>query len=102
MRIHNASFEEAGAQVLGISCDSRPTQVAFSSSLGSIPYPLLADYWPHGAVTQSFGILNENLGAPLRAVIIIDKEGIIRFKQTYSAAGDVDPPSILAEVEKLK
>ena len=63
MRIHNASFEEAGAQVLGISCDSRPTQVAFSSSLGSIPYPLLADFWPHGAVCESFGLLDEERGA---------------------------------------
>ena len=102
MRIHNASFEEAGAQVLGISCDSRPTQVAFASSLGSIPYPLLADYWPHGAVCQSLGILNEQLGAPIRAIVIIDKEGVIRFKQTYTAAGDVDPRNILAEVEKLQ
>ncbi len=101
MRIHNASFEEAGAQVLGISCDSRPTQVAFSSSLGSIPYPLLADFWPHGAVCESFGLLDEERGAPTRAVIIIDKEGVIRFKQTYAAAGDVDPRDILAEVEKL-
>ena len=102
MRIHNASFEEAGAQVLGISCDSRPTQVAFSSSLGSIPYPLLADYWPHGAVCDSLGILNEQLGAPFRAIIIIDKEGVIRFKETYTAVGDVDPQAILAEVEKLQ
>ena len=101
MRIHNASFEEAGAQVLGISCDSRPTQVAFASSLGSIPYPLLADYWPHGGVCQSLGILNEQLGAPFRAIVIIDKEGVIRFKQTYTAAGDVNPQAILAEVEKL-
>ena len=75
--------------------------MAFSSSLGSIPYPLLADYWPHGAVCESFGILNEQLGAPMRAVIIIDKEGVIRFKQTYTAAGDADPRVILAEVEKL-
>ena len=101
MRIHNATFEENDAQVLGISCDSRPTQVAFSSSLGSIPYPLLADFWPHGEVAKSLGILNENLGASLRAVIIIDKEGIIRFKQTYTAVGDVDPRDILAEVQKL-
>ena len=101
MRIHNASFEEAGAQVLGISCDSRPTQVAFSSSLGSIPYPILADYWPHGKVCSDFGILNETLGAPFRAVIIVDKDGVIRFKQTYGAATDVDPQGILAEIQKL-
>ena len=101
MRIHNAAFEESGAQVLGISCDSRPTQVAFASSLGSIPYPMLADYWPHGGVAESLGILNDALGAPFRAIIIIDKDGVIRFKQTYAAAGDVDPRNILAEVEKL-
>ena len=102
MRIHNASFEEAGAQVLGISCDSRPTQVAFASSLGSIPYPMLADYWPHGAVCNELGVLNENLGAPFRAIIVIDKEGIIRFKKTYAAAGDLDPRDVLAELQKLE
>jgi len=63
---------------------------------------MLADYWPHGAVCESLGILNEQLGAPFRSIIIIDKEGIIRFKETYTAAGDVDPRAILAEVEKLQ
>jgi alkyl hydroperoxide reductase subunit AhpC len=48
------------------------------------------------------GILNEQLGAPFRSIVIIDKEGIIRFKQSYTAAGDVDPQAILAEVEKLQ
>ena len=47
------------------------------------------------------GILNEQLGAPFRAIVIVDKEGVIRFKQTYSAAGDVDPRNLLAEVQKL-
>ncbi len=101
MRIHNALFEENDAQVLGISCDSRPTQVAFASSLGSIPYPLLADFWPHGKVCGDFGVLNENLGAPLRAIVIIDKQGVIRFKQTYAAADALDPRDVMAEVEKL-
>ena len=75
--------------------------MAFSSSLGSIPYPLLADFWPHGAVCESFGILDEERGAPTRAVIIVDKEGVIRFKQTYTSATDADPRDILDEVEKL-
>ncbi len=75
--------------------------MAFASSLGSIPYPLLADYWPHGKVCSDLGILNEDMGAPIRTVVIIDKEGIIRFKRSYTSAGDVDPRDILTEVQKL-
>ena len=84
-----------------MSVDSAPTQRAFATGLGNLPYPLLADFHPKGNVSQLFGIYNEERGVTMRAVIIIDKEGVIRFKQTYAAAGDVDPRDILAEVRKL-
>jgi len=34
-------------------------------------------------------------------VIVIDKKGIIRFKQIYTSAADVHIIDILAEVDKL-
>ncbi len=97
----NPLFEEKNAQVLGISCDARPSQTAYSASLGGIPYPLLADFHPKGAVTQAYGIYNEERGAPNRAVFIVDTEGIVRFKRVYDNAIDLDPKDILAELDKL-
>ena len=99
--MHNGSFEEKNAQVLGISCDSRPAQTAFAGSLGSIPYPILADFYPHGGVAQSYGVFDEDRGTPIRSIVVIDKKGIVQFIQKYTAASDLDPKDILAIVDNL-
>ena len=93
-------FQEKGAQILGMSVDSVPSQRAFCTGLGNIPYPVLSDFHPKGAVSQLYGIYNEERGTSRRAVIIIDKEGIIRYKQVYERGLPV-PQEILTEVEKL-
>jgi len=70
------------AQVVGMSCDSVFSHVAWQKfEVGWLNFPLGSDFFPHGAVAESFGILRT--GEPLpgineRAVFIIDKEGIIR------------------------
>ena len=66
------------AQVLGISVDHVPCLKAWASSLGGINYPLLSDFWPHGAVAEKFGVLRKE-GYTERAIFIIDKKGIIRY-----------------------
>ena len=100
-RVHNGSFEEKNAQVLGISCDSRPAQTAFAGSLGSIPYPILADFYPHGGVAKSYGVFDEEKGTPVRSIVVIDKNGIVRFIEKYTAASDLDPKNILSVVDNL-
>jgi alkyl hydroperoxide reductase subunit AhpC len=40
--------------------------------------PILSDYWPHGQMAQSYGVLREH-GMTERAIFIVDKEGIIRY-----------------------
>jgi alkyl hydroperoxide reductase subunit AhpC len=70
------------AQVVGISCDSVFSHVAWQKfEVGWLNFPLASDFYPHGAVAEKYGILRT--GEPLpgineRAVFIIDKEGIIR------------------------
>jgi alkyl hydroperoxide reductase subunit AhpC len=94
-------MEEKDAQVLGISCDSRHAQRMCANSLGNIAYPLLADFHPHGKVSQAFGVYNAEQGTPIRSAFLIDKEGIIRYSHV-SAQGTVpDPEQILAELEKI-
>ena len=83
-----------------MSVDSAPTQRAFATGLGNLPYPLLADFHPKGHVSQLFGIYNEERGVTMRAVIIIDKEGVIRFKRVYTQ-GLPNPAEILDELDKL-
>ena len=63
---------------------------------------MLSDFYPHGEVAKKYDIFNENLGTSLRAVIIIDKQGIIRFNRTYTSAADIDVDDILAKVELIQ
>lgn len=62
--------------------DSTATNAAWAESLGVSKVPLLSDFWPHGAVAQSYGVLRPQ-GFTERAIFIVDKEGIIRYKHIY-------------------
>jgi alkyl hydroperoxide reductase subunit AhpC len=61
----------------------------------------LSDWHPKGKVTQAYGLWNEERGAGNRAVVVVDKEGIIRHRQTYTPGVTPDPQEILKIVEKL-
>jgi mycoredoxin-dependent peroxiredoxin len=65
-------------QVLAISCDTMPTLRVFAEREG-LDYPLLSDFWPHGAVAKSYGVFNEVLGAAERGTFVIDKQGVVRW-----------------------
>jgi len=67
------------AQVLGISVDHIHSLKAWAESLGGINYPLLADFWPHGAIAERYGVFRSLEGHSERAIFIIDKQGIIRY-----------------------
>ena len=97
----NSDFEERDTQVLGISTDPRPTQTAFAASVGSVPYPILADFHPKGKVSKLYDVYNEGRGTAERAVFVIDKEGTVRWARLYSSAADVHPEDILAEIDRL-
>lgn len=72
----------------------------FAHSVGDLPYPLLSDFHPKGQVAQAYGVWNPDLGASRRAVIIIDKEGIIRYKRVWQT-GRPDPAEILSRVRQI-
>ena len=44
-------------EILQISADTVPSLKAWAEKLGGVPFPLLSDYWPHGAVGKAYGIV---------------------------------------------
>lgn len=69
-------FQNIGAEVIGVSVDDIPAHKAWAEKLGGIEYPLLSDIKKE--LSKEYGVLAEEKGVALRAVFIIDPEGIIR------------------------
>ena len=69
-----SAFEDAGVQVLAISCDSRHAQRIWAEQQG-YQFPVLSDFWPHGEVSKAYGVFNEAIGAANRGTFVIGKDG---------------------------
>lgn len=96
-----AKFAGLNTQVLGISVDHIPCLIAWAESLGNINYPLLSDFWPHGAVAEKYGVLRAE-GYTERALFLIDKEGIIRYIDIHDIGDQPDNDVVLAELRRLE
>ena len=70
-------FDENDAVLLGITVDNIPTLYAWTKQMGQLWFPVLSDFWPHGAVAQKYGVLRSS-GVTERALFFIDRKGIIR------------------------
>ncbi|MGD9252085.1 MAG: peroxiredoxin [Desulfobacterales bacterium] len=70
-------FDENEAVLLGITVDNIPTLYAWTNQMGELWFPVLSDFWPHGAVADRYGVLRSD-GVSERALFVIDKEGILR------------------------
>jgi len=97
-----ADFERYDAQVLGISVDSVPSHVAFAKSLGGIErYPLLADFHPKGEVSKKYGVYIDEKGHCERAVVVIDKEGIVRYIDVHHIGEAPENEQVLEVLREL-
>lgn len=96
------SFAGLNAQVLGISVDHIPCLQAWAESLGGISFPLLSDFWPHGAIAEGYGVFRGGEGKTERAIFVVDGQGIIRYIDIHDI--DLQPDNeeirrILREIE---
>jgi mycoredoxin-dependent peroxiredoxin len=57
-----------------------PRHDATASQSGFL-FPVLSDFWPHGAVSQSYGVFNDDAGVSNRGTFVIDRSGTIRFAE---------------------
>jgi glutaredoxin len=94
-------FEGYNTQVLGISIDHIPCLKAWAESLGDISYPLLSDFWPHGAVAQKYGVFRDD-GRSERALFVVDKEGIVRYVDVHDIDDQPDNEEIFRVLRQLE
>ncbi|MGA3083548.1 MAG: peroxiredoxin [Thermodesulfobacteriota bacterium] len=75
-------FDNNNAVLIGITVDNIPTLYAWTKQMvppnESLWFPVLSDFYPHGAVVSKYGVLRSD-GVSERALFVIDKKGIIRY-----------------------
>ena len=104
-RDRSDSFNSMNSQVYGISVDAIFSQKAFSDA-NNLTFPLLSDYKREVGAAYGVSLPNfsgmEGYTASERAVFVIDKDGVIRFKWVGENPGkEPDYDEVQREVDKL-
>ena len=97
-------FDQNNAVLLGITVDNIPTLYAWTKQMcmggGNLWFPVLSDFYPHGAVANKFGVLRSD-GVSERALFIIDKKGVIRFIDVHDINKRPRLEVLVKEMQKL-
>ncbi len=92
-------FDKHNAILLGITVDNIPTLYSWTRQMCNpnekIWFPVLSDFYPHGAVAAKYGVLRSD-GVSERALFVINKKGII----TYIDVHDINQRPPLEDLAK--
>lgn len=78
-----------------------PSLKAWVEQLGGLPFPLLSDYWPHGAIGKAYGVFNDERGMDKRSAFLVDASGIIRFAKVYEPGTIPESKDLLERLRQL-
>ena len=93
VRDDHERFVARGARVLAVSCDAMYTLRAYADT-ERLPFDLLSDHWPHGAIARAYGVFDEQSGCALRGTFVLDSAGLVRWQQV----NQINEPRELATV----
>jgi peroxiredoxin (alkyl hydroperoxide reductase subunit C) len=80
IRDRRAFFDNDDTVTLAVSVGPPPTHKVWAAQQG-YDFPILADFWPHGAVAAAYGVFNDATGYANRGTFVIDRAGMIRFAE---------------------
>ena len=99
------ALQEVGAQLVGISVDSSFSLKAFAQTY-NLQFPLLSDF--NKKVVKLYGVLQDPWaglgykGVAKRAVMVVDRRGMLRYRWVTDVPSD-EPPydEVLKATQKL-
>ena len=80
IRDNLSAYANEVVQVVTVSVDSAASHKVWAQREG-FEFPLLADFWPHGAVAAAYGVFNDVAGFANRGTFLIDQAGVVRFAE---------------------
>ena len=78
-----------------------PSLKAWAEQLGGLPFPLLSDYWPHGAIGKAWGVFNDERGMDKRAAFVLDAQGVVRWGKLYEPGTIPESKELLEQLAKI-
>ena len=94
-------LQKRDAVVLGITVDNIPALFAWTKEMGGCWFPVLSDFFPHGAVATKYGVLRPE-GVTERALFVIDKQGVIRFIDVHDINELPRLEELLNELDRIR
>ena len=94
-------FEKKDTEILGITADNVPTLFSWTREMGSLWFNVLSDFWPHGKTASAYGVMRSD-GTTERALILVDKQGIIRWIHVSDINIRPDLGMIVKSLEQLE
>jgi peroxiredoxin len=76
IRDRMAALNAFDVNVVVITAHAIPVAKKWADENG-FDFPVLSDYWPHGATAQAYGVFSESLGVAFRASFLLDADGIV-------------------------
>jgi peroxiredoxin len=96
------TFIAAQAEVVTISVDSIMNTTEWERELGPFDFPMCSDFWPHGEVSQAYGVFRGEgpyAGTVDRAIFVVDRKGNMAFSKIY---GRQELPPLSETIEALR
>jgi peroxiredoxin len=93
-------FQNDAVQVVTVSVDSPYSHKIFAQREG-YEFPLLSDFWPHGATAEAYGVFNEGAGIANRGTFLVDRDGVVRFAEMNLPGQGRDAATWLQAIDDL-
>ena len=95
-----SAFQNDDVQLLAISCDPVFSLKAWAADQG-YEFPLLSDFWPHGAASSAYGVFDADAGRANRGTFLVDVDGNLAWSVINGPGEARDPDAYRKAIAAL-
>jgi peroxiredoxin len=95
-----SAFQNDDVQLLAVSCDPIFSLKAWAADQG-YEFPLLSDFWPHGAAASAYGVFEASAGRADRGTFLVDVNGNLAWSVVNGPGEARDPDAYRKAIAAL-